>query len=81
MARVLILPWVLFSVCSALIAVFGRFGLGTPAWLDVKFFIVLWAVIGLGIDLLFGLPARSRLLSEFRTVATTRFETRGRGSG
>jgi hypothetical protein len=25
---------------------------------------------------LFGLPARSRLLSEFRTVATTRFETR-----
>ena len=81
MARVLILPWVLFAVFSALIAVFGRFGSSTPVWLDAKFFIVLWAVIGLGIDLLFGLPARSRLLSEFRTVATTRFETRGRGSG
>jgi ABC-type transport system involved in multi-copper enzyme maturation permease subunit len=80
MARILILPWVLFTVISALIAVFARAGSST-GFLDEKFFIVLWVVIGLGIDLLFGLTARSRLLSEFRTVATTRFETRERGSG
>lgn len=81
MARILILPWVLFLLSFALIAVFGRVSSGTPAWFDEKFFYVLGLVIALGIDLLFGLPARSRLLSEFRTVATTRFETRGRGSG
>ena len=81
MARILILPWVLFGVFSILIAVFGKFGSGAPPWWDEKFFLVLWVVIGLGIDLLFGLPARSRLLSEFRTVATTRFETRGHRRG
>ena len=80
MARILILPWVLFWLLCALIAVFGRFGSSPVASLDEKFWITLWVAIGLGIDLLFGLPARSRLLSEFRTVATTRFETRGRGS-
>ena len=78
MARILILPWVLFGASSILIISFGRFGSNTPAWLDEKFFFVFGAVISLVINLLFGLPARSRLLSEFRTVATTRFETRGR---
>jgi ABC-type transport system involved in cytochrome c biogenesis permease component len=80
MARILILPWVLFTVFCILIVVFVKFGSGGPP-LDFKFYLILWVVIGLGIDLLFGLPARSRLLSEFRTVATTRFETKGRGRG
>ncbi len=81
MARILILPWVLFVVFFTLIAVFGKMGSGAPGLWDEKYFLVLWVVIGLGIDLLFGLPARSRLLSEFRTVATTRFETRGQRRG
>lgn len=80
MARVLILPWVLFGILCIFIAVFGKHISNAPGAWDEKFFFVLGAVIALGIDLLFGLPARSRLLSEFRTVATTRFETRGRGS-
>jgi divalent metal cation (Fe/Co/Zn/Cd) transporter len=35
-------------------------------------------LVGLGANALFGVPAFLRLRSQFRTVATTRFETRGR---
>ena len=77
--RVLLLPWVLWGMLSILIAVsITRRGGGSDFW-EGKFFIVLWAGISVAVNLFFGLPARQKLLSEFRTVATTRFETKGRG--
>ena len=78
-ARILVLPWVLWGMISILLGVFVfRRGGGSDFW-EGKFFIVLWAGLSVAVDLFFGLPARQKLLSEFRTVATTRFETKGRG--
>jgi hypothetical protein len=70
-ARILVLPWLLFGMVMILIGVFGSYrGRG---WNDYSP-ILLGLAIAIGVDLLFGLPARQRLLGEFRTVATTRFE-------
>jgi hypothetical protein len=74
MARVLVLPWVAWLVTVLLFAVSARGGGGD--WWDGKFLVLLWLMLGIAANLLFGLPARLRLLSEFRKVATTRFETR-----
>jgi len=74
-ASILILPWAAWLVISVLIAL-------TPSrgdWWEGKSPIVLWLILGLAANALFGLPAFARLRSQFRTVATTRFETRGRG--
>ena len=57
----------------ALTDVFGR---RSGSW-DGHSFIILWTVIGLVFNAVFGLPARRRLTEEFRQVATHRFETRG----
>ena len=78
-ARVMLLPWVLWGMISILITVFvtRRGGSGSDFW-EGKFFIGLWVVISVAVDLFFGLPARQKLFSEFRTVATTRFETKDR---
>ena len=79
-ARVLVLPWVLWGMLAILFAVFVARGggVGGDFW-EGKFFILLWVGISLAVALFFGLPARQKLFSEFRTVATTRFETKGRG--
>ncbi len=78
-ARVLLLPWVLWTMISILSAVsISRQGGGSDFW-EGKFFIVLWVGLSVAVNLFFGLPARRKLFSEFRTVATTRFETKGRG--
>jgi ABC-type transport system involved in cytochrome c biogenesis permease component len=69
-ARILVLPWVILLMAFILINVFWRHSSG---W-DEKAFFSLGLAIGIGVDLLFGLPAGRRLLAEFRTVATTRFE-------
>jgi hypothetical protein len=37
------------------------------------FFIIAWLVIGLGVDALFGMDAKSRLEMEFRARATARY--------
>lgn len=79
--RVMTLPWVLFVLIMILLAVsatVNRAGGGGGDFLGFKFFTVLGVSISLGVNLLFGLPARHRLLTEFRNVATTRFETRGK---
>jgi hypothetical protein len=78
-ARIMLLPWVLFTMIAILMTVFvSRRGAGGDFW-EGKFFIVLWVGISVAVDLFFGLPARQKLLSEFRTIATTRFETKGGG--
>jgi hypothetical protein len=79
LARVLVLPWLIFLIFLTLVGVTGGFGGGHSFWTgDVL--VVFWAGISLAISALFGLPARMRLLTEFRQVATQRFESRdGKG--
>ena len=78
--RVMTLPWILWSLITILLAVSNAMqsGGGGSNWWDGKFLIVMWVAIGLGVNLLFAVPARRRLLADFRTVATTRFETPGK---
>jgi ABC-type transport system involved in cytochrome c biogenesis permease component len=77
--RVLVLPWILIGLIATAIEVLNldRYLVGGN-WGDYGF-PLLYLVVSLGVDALFGLPARSRLLQRFREVATQRYETRGRG--
>jgi len=47
-------------------------------FLSFKFFLLAWFVIGISVDLLFGVWAREKLLSDFRRVAIERFGARSR---
>jgi ABC-type transport system involved in cytochrome c biogenesis permease component len=79
LARVLMLPWLIFVIFTTVIGVSGGFDGGHSIWTPTAL-VILWTVISLGVDALFGLPARTRLLTKFREVATQRFESRpGRG--
>src|SRR5262249_31925771 len=70
-ARVLVLPWLLFLlICLILPFLGGR--IQEPA----RFLLGLWFILGLGADLLFGTWARFKLLSEFRVVAAHRTSPR-----
>jgi ABC-type transport system involved in cytochrome c biogenesis permease component len=73
--RVLVLPWVLFGALATLVAL-GSSVSRTFDW-DSNLFVLFWALIGLGIDAGFGIPAHRRLLAEFRTVVAGRFDQRG----
>ncbi|MEY2409613.1 MAG: hypothetical protein QOF48_2283 [Verrucomicrobiota bacterium] len=78
-ARLLIFPWLIWIVFSIAISVSASTNPnGAPDWWDGHFPLVTWVVIALGVNLLFGLPAIRGLQTQFRTVATTRFETKGR---
>ena len=70
LARILALPWILYGMFLMLIALSAFRGGGGP---DAGFFIFMWLMIGLGVDLLFGLRAKLKLETEFRAAATTRY--------
>jgi ABC-type transport system involved in cytochrome c biogenesis permease component len=74
LARVLVLPWGIWLLLMTLWVISARHGVATEKWA-----IYSWLAIGLGFDALFWITSRRRLLAEFRTVATTRFETRAKG--
>jgi ABC-type transport system involved in cytochrome c biogenesis permease component len=76
LVRVLVLPWMIFFLLITFAAMTEVVRRGFGRW-NGEVLIMLWAAIGLGIDAVFGLPARQRLLMRFREVATQRFETRG----
>lgn len=79
LARVLMLPWLIFVIFTTVIGVSGGFDGGHSIWTPTAL-VILWTVISFGVDALFGLPARTRLLTKFRDVATQRFESRpGKG--
>ena len=77
MVRVLVLPWMIFLLLLTMAAVTDAFGRRMTNW-DGKSAVYLWLVISLGVNAYFAIPARRRLLKQFRTVATTRFDA---GSG
>lgn len=77
MVRVLVLPWMIFLLLVTMAAVTDAFGRRMTNW-DGKSAVYLWLVISLVVNAYFAIPARRRLLKQFRAVATTRFDA---GSG
>ena len=73
LARILILPWIVLALVSLLVSLSLIISRVEPSQ---NFFVGLWFVIGVGIDALFGLRARHRLLTEFRHVAAQRYSAR-----
>ena len=73
LVRVLVLPWMIFLLLITLGAWSDAFGRRMAHW-DGKSAVYLWAAIALIVNASFAIPARRRLLGEFRTVATTRFD-------
>jgi ABC-type transport system involved in multi-copper enzyme maturation permease subunit len=73
MVRVLVLPWMIFLLLLTLAAVTDAFGRRMGNW-DGKSAVYLWATISLLVNAYFAIPARRRLLKQFRSVATTRFD-------
>jgi ABC-type transport system involved in multi-copper enzyme maturation permease subunit len=80
LTRILMLPWLVFFMLMTVAAVSDGFGRAISRW-DANTPVLIWLVISLGVDVLFGLPARTRLLARFREVATQRFETRPHKAG
>lgn len=78
-ARILVLPWVLWLLIYIFMNLWTEFqgGAGRGFLEDGSFMTTVWLMIGLSINLLFGLSARQRLLGQFRTVATNRFDRKG----
>jgi hypothetical protein len=78
MARVLVLPWLLFAMLWTGIAILDEMNRGSmPRWLnDEDAAIVSWIVIGLAIDVLFGVLAYRNLMFNFRHTVAARFEKR-----
>jgi ABC-type transport system involved in cytochrome c biogenesis permease component len=70
LALILVLPWGGMAIAVLVVSLASMSGHFEPTW---KFFLALWLLLGLGIDLLFGAWARHRLYTEFRTVAAQRF--------
>lgn len=71
--RVLAVPWVGFAVFMTLMAVISIRGNVGPDW---KTFLGVWFALGLVADCGFGAWARHKLLTEFREMATRRYERR-----
>ena len=73
LARILVLPWVVIALLSLFIslgALSMRIAPGTG------FFMGMWFVVGVATDLLFGVQARRKILTEFRLAASHRYATR-----
>ncbi|MFM1768761.1 MAG: hypothetical protein RJA22_1290 [Verrucomicrobiota bacterium] len=83
-ALILVLPWVLYLVVPLGVGIFSNFAWswgnqGLPAWLSRHLPVLFWVSLCVGVNVLFGLLARRRLLEEFRALATTRFGGPGKG--
>jgi hypothetical protein len=76
LVRVLVLPWMVYLLFLTFIGLSSGFGGRSSQWTGHAL-IIFWGIISLVFCAVFGLPARRRLLEEFRQVATQRFETRG----
>ena len=78
MARVLVLPWMVFGLLVVLVENTPR---SNSRGVSGEHFVVLWAIaIALVNDLFFGLQAWHKLRSRFRQVATERFDRKARKS-
>lgn len=74
-AKVLVLPWMVFLLIVLFMALASSGGNSTPEP-GPPTFIGLWLVLGLLTDLGFGLVCREKLLTDFREVASQRYGAR-----
>lgn len=78
--RVLLLPWLILGVLAALLALYRQ--VSGPAWTPFPkeaTLILLWLVVGLGVDLMIILQAKAQLLTRFRSTAAEWCAPRPRG--
>jgi hypothetical protein len=73
--RIMILPWVVFALVMLLVALASMVHEPDLGW---GFFLGLWVFLGIAADLGFGGWARLKLLTEFRSVATERYDQKGK---
>ena len=71
-ARVLVLPWIVFALVSLVLSLTG-FPIGRE---PENFFLGLWFGVGLVADVGFGAWARHKFLSEFRVAASQQYAKR-----
>ena len=72
--RIMVLPWLVWGGSMTLMAIISfRFG-NSPRWMEEEFIIIFWAVVSVAIAAAFGFWSRTRLLTDFRTVATQRYD-------
>ncbi len=71
---VLVLPWIIFIGLMTVGAFMNAFGFRLGRWEEEVMFI-LWAIISIGVSACFMVPAQRRLLTKFREVATSRFDS------
>jgi len=72
--RILALPWVAWALFMTFVALFSirhQFEAGWKAVLGMYF------ILGVATDIGFGLWARQNMISQFRVVATQRYQSRG----
>jgi ABC-type transport system involved in multi-copper enzyme maturation permease subunit len=75
--RIQLLPWILIAVFLTLVALSRSRAFDHHFW-ESNGLQLLYLMVSLGVNAIFGLPARNRLLTEFREVATQRFESKPR---
>jgi hypothetical protein len=74
-AVILVFPWI---VIAAVALFFSLYAMGSRADEPTsKFFLGLWLAVGLGVDVFFGMRARSRVLTQFRQVAAEKYVPKG----
>jgi ABC-type transport system involved in multi-copper enzyme maturation permease subunit len=81
MARVLILPWLLFAMMWTGIAILEEINRRIlPRWVtDETTAIVSWGVVGLAVDIFFGAWAYRNLTGKFRETVAARFDKQRKG--
>jgi ABC-type transport system involved in multi-copper enzyme maturation permease subunit len=81
MARVLVLPWLLFAMLWTGIAILDEISPGPlPRWInDENVVVVTWIAIGLAVDLVFGMWAYRSLVNNFRETVAARFDSQRKG--
>jgi len=67
--RVLILPSLVFLAVSLVTVISSAPG----PYSELKFYILLWFWLGIGADIIFGLPAWWQVLTRFRQLAVRRY--------
>jgi len=77
--RILFLPWLAFMALLTLAAISSIFAQANLGRFEPKLMICLWILFGFVNNVIFGLWAAGKLHSEFRLVATQRFEKRTLG--
>jgi len=76
--RILFVPWLVFLALLTIMAVSSRFfSQFMPRGFDAKVLICVWMIFGFVNNVIFGLWAGRKLETQFRVMATRRFERRG----